>query len=381
LEEYGLLTDPSKVIKTSTGNVKGILPGAVMGQEYLQPGATDPYAWVNKVLIPQLAKKGVTDPAKIQEVIAAMASQQTTAQMMSIFATQQSRIEKDKHLVEGAKGVDAAELFQANDPKVIRKSLEAQVDNVLGNTASAFQPGVNKGLNWLTSGLSAMSERAQKDPMRSAAELGFGTGLASAIASDAGMATAGKFGFGPGSSWGLTRFMGMLAPILDIATRKDVLEATPAGRALAGLHADKFNALADIAASESAANIYGHDDPAYDAQLKALNDAKRAKIEASLTDLGYAGPGTPGRGQMASSWNVDDIRRATGIGSAEPAKAEVVGNATLETVVRVEPSPDFLARVTQTVQNGINAFRSTGGPSTGSTGSTGKSMPEAGPAP
>jgi hypothetical protein len=310
-----------------------------------------------------------------------MASQQTTAQMMSIFATQQSRIEKDKHLVEGAKGVDAAELFQSNDPKVIRKSLEAQVDNVLGNTASAFQPGVNMGLNWLTSGLSAMSERAQKDPMRSAAELGFGTGLASAIASDAGMATAGKFGFGPGSSWGLTRFMGMLAPILDIATRKDVLEATPGGRALAGLHADKFNALADIAASESAANIYGHDDPAYDAQLKALNDAKRAKIEASLTDLGYAGPGTPGRGQMASSWNVDDIRRATGIGSAEPAKAEVVGNATLETVVRVEPSPDFLARVTQTVQNGINAFRSTGGPSTGSTGSTGKSMPEAGPAP
>jgi hypothetical protein len=381
LEEYGLLTDPSKVIKTSTGNVKGVLPGATMGQEYLQPGATDPYAWVNKVLIPQLARKGITDPSKIQEVIAAMASQQTTAQMMSIFATQQSRIEKDKHLVEGAKGVDAAELFQANDPKVIGKSLAAQVDNVLGNTASAFQPGVNKGLNWLTSGLNYMSERAQKDPMRSAAELGFGAGLAAAMSTDSTLGFAGKFGVGPGSL-GLSRLMGMLAPVVDIATRKDVIEATPRGREIAGLHADKFNALADIAASERAADIYGHDDPAYDAQLKAINDAKRAKIEASLTDLGYAGPGTPGRGQMASSWTIDDIRKATGIGgSSEPVKAEVVGNATLDANITVKTEPGFWAQIDQKITNGINAFRSSGGPSTGSTGSTGKSMPEAGPAP
>jgi hypothetical protein len=75
------------------------------------------------VLLPALAKKGVTDPAKIQEVIAAMASQQTTAQMMSIFATQQSRIEKDKHLVEGPRACDGRRGFPKNDPKVIRKSL------------------------------------------------------------------------------------------------------------------------------------------------------------------------------------------------------------------------------------------------------------------
>lgn len=380
--KYGLITDESKVIKTSTGNVKGVLPGAFAGQEYLTPGQTDPYAWVQKVLLPQLTKKGVTDPGQIQEVIAALASQQTAAQMMSIFATQSGRIEKDKHLVDGAKGVDAAELFQANDPKVIRKSIEAQVDNYLGNTASAFQPGVNKGLNWLTSGLSYMSERGQKDPVRAATELLYGAGATAAITKDMGMMGLGKFGIGSGTSWGLTRFMGMLAPVVDIATRKDVIEATPRGREIAGLHADKFNALADIAASERAADIYGHDDPTYDAQLKALNDAKRAKIEASLTDLGYAGPGTPGRGQMASSWTIDDIRKATGIGgSSEPVKAEVVGNATLDANITVKTEPGFWAQIDQKITNGINAFRSSGAPSTGSTGSTGKSMPEAGPAP
>ncbi|WP_315728900.1 hypothetical protein [Bradyrhizobium sp. SZCCHNS2015] len=74
---------------------------------------------------------------------------------------------------------------------------------------------------------------------------------------------------------------------------------------------------------------------------------------------------------------IDDVRKATGNG--EPVKAEVVGEATLKTEVTVSPSADFLARVQQTVQNGINAFRSSGGPATGSSGSTGRSMPEAGP--
>ncbi|MGC2776351.1 MAG: hypothetical protein WA418_12050, partial [Bradyrhizobium sp.] len=132
---------------------------------------------------------------------------------------------------------------------------------------------------------------------------------------------------------------------------------------------------------ERAAAVYGDSDPTYLAQLKAMNDARRAKIEGDLTSLGYAPAGTPGRGQFASQWTIDDIRKATGIGSAEPAKAEVVGNATLETKVTIEPSPDFLTRIELRVQNAINAFRSSGSAATGSTGSTGRSMPEVGAVP
>jgi hypothetical protein len=120
LNEYGLI-DPKKVIKTSTGHVKGVKPGGIVGGEYLRPGQEDPYAWVQKVLLPHLAAKGVTDPAKIQEVIAAIASQATTAQMLAILATQPQRIEKDWALVHGAKGIEAANTFQKDDPKVIAK--------------------------------------------------------------------------------------------------------------------------------------------------------------------------------------------------------------------------------------------------------------------
>jgi len=61
------------------------------------------------------------------------------------------------------------------------------------------------------------------------------------------------------------------------------------------------------------------------------------------------------------------------------AALEVVGEATLKTEVTVSPSADFLARVHQTVQNGINAFRSSGGPATGSSGSRAGRCREAGP--
>jgi len=392
LQEYGLLTDESKIIKTKTGNVKGILPGAIMGQEYLQPGSTDPYAWVNNVLIPQLRKKGVTEPAKIQEVIAALASQTTTAQMMSIFATQQARIEKDKHLVEGARGVDAADLFQKQDPKIIRKSIESQFDNMLGNTATPFLPMTNKGLNWLTSGLSYMSEKGQSEPASTAARLGYATSILGALGIDgvaSALRSAGATWRGEGFTSGLkapfTRLMLEVMPMVGALTERNILEPTPNLKAIAGLHADKFDALRDIEASERAADIYGHDDPTYDAQLKALNDGKRAKIEADLRGLGYAGPGTPGRGQMAADWTIDDIRKATGLGGpagvGEPVKAVVEGNATLDATVTVKPTSEFWATVETKISNAINAFRSSGAPASGTAGSTGRSMPEAGPAP
>jgi hypothetical protein len=386
LQKYGML-DESKVIKTSTGNVKGVLPGGVIGSEYLQPGKTDPYMWVNKVLLPHLASKGVTEPAQIQEVIAAMASQATSAQMMAIFATQQKRIEKDWELVHKADGIEAADKYQKNDPKVIRKAIEAQADNALGNLGEKFLPATNKAGNWLTSGLSYMAEQADKDPLRVGAGLGWGGLVAGAIGADSlssSLGAAGELLRGgkavDGIKFGLTKLALALAPIVDIATRSDVLDPAPFKKKYGILNGDKFDSLGDLDRDDATIGRtdFGDGSEKFVADLRAKNAAKRAALEAELTSLGYAGAGVPGRGLMAGQISIDDIRKATGIGG-ESVKAEVVGNATLETVVKIEPSPDFLARIEQKVTNAINAFRSSGGPSTGSTGSTGRSMPEASP--
>ncbi|WP_194464250.1 hypothetical protein [Bradyrhizobium sp. CCBAU 53340] len=380
LNKYGLV-DQSKVIRTTTGAVKGVLPGGIIGGEYLKPGQEDPYAWTNKVLLPHLAQKGVTDPAEIQEAISAMASQQTTAQMMSIFATQQKRIEKDWDLIQKAHGISAADEYLKSDPKVAQEAVKKQFDNYMGETAKPFVGPATTSMNWLASGLNYMSDYARQNPGHHAAATAWGTAMGGALSADTAQSMFGKiFGKG-GGSFLLSKVVATMAPMLaiaqlgsDVVTDDDIArlkryEAGPRSR---------FDALKAIDDSERAADIYGHDDPVYDAQLRAMNAAKRAKIESELTDLGFAPAGTPGRGMMAGSYTIDDLQRALGIGGdREPAKAEIVGNATLETTVRVEPSPDFLAKVDQRVDNKINAFRSSGAGASGSTGSTGRSMPEA----
>jgi hypothetical protein len=373
------------VIKTKTGNVKGVKPGGIVGSEFLEPGKTDPYQWVNSVLLPALAKKGVTDPAKIQEVIAAIASQTTTAQMMSIFATQQSRITKDAALVHGASGIEAADTFQKNDPKVIAKSIHSQFDNLLSNTAEPMMPAANAGMNWFASGLSWAAEHAKEKPGHTAAAGTWGASLLSALGVEGGMATAGHFGFGPGSKFLLSKIVGAMAPMLAITqlasdsvsdddlARLRRYEAGPRSR-FDRLH--DLDRVDDMMPNVRRESFIGQKVAA----IRAEHDAERARLESELEGFGYNPAITSGRyqGQGAPNWTIDDIRKATGLGSnGEPVKAVVEGNATLDANITIKTEPGFWAQIDQKISNAINAFRSSNAPATGTAGSTGRSMPEA----
>jgi hypothetical protein len=60
---------------------------------------------------------------------------------------------------------------------------------------------------------------------------------------------------------------------------------------------------------------------------------------------------------------------------------EVKGSADLNVSVQVEPSDSFISRIVQAVRNEINVFGPSPGSGAGTAGSTGLSMPEAGPSP
>lgn len=375
--KYGL-ADPDKIVKTKTGAVKGLLPNGIKEGRL---ASEDPYAWVNDVFLPALAKQGVTDPKEIQDHIATMFRDSTAAQMVGIFATQQKRIEKDWDLIRKAHGLEAADEFQKNDPKVIRKAISSQADNILSNTAGPLVPTANAGMNWLVSGEQWLAERSKSRPGDTFAA---GTWLGAMM----GAASLDSLGWlsekvlGRGGSPGLSKAVGSMAPVLALTQLADnILDDDDVNR-LKRYEASpryRFDQLHDLDEKDKAAGIYG--DPDFEAYVKAQTSAKRAALNGELGAFGYNPAITSGRYQAGGpGWSIDDIRKATGIGGAgEPAEAKIVGEATLKTEVTVSPSPDFLARVSQTVQNGINAFRSTGAPATGSSGSTGRSMPEAGP--
>jgi hypothetical protein len=199
----------------------------------------------------------------------------------------------------------------------------------------------------------------------------------------AGFENAGSLWRGEGASgfrFGASGIAAYLAPILDIATRRDVL--SDKGRRGYRFDEDKFGRLADIDQSDNALPTPHNRDNWFGRAVWAKRDAnaaERAAIEAQFDEKGYGPPGVPGRGMPASSFNVQDISRVMGFG-AEPVKAVVEGNATLNTTVTVNAGEGFWAKVDQKIENAINAFRSTSAPARGTAGSTGGSSPDAAPA-
>lgn len=380
MAENGLL-DPSKVEYNKVGDVKRIKPDAIsVGKEFLQPGHEDPYAWT-QAAAEHLRARGKSDE-EIQKIFTSISSREVVAQMLNTFLTQKSRVEKDWKLVEGAKGGAAAEDFQKNDPKVIAKSIAAQSNNLLANTTEPLMPGVNQGLNWLSGSLGALAEHAKEKPDHVVAGGGWLAGMMAALSFDSAMSAGSHvFGNGKGSGWLASKVAGSLAPVLGVTQlASDIMDDHDTER-LKRYEAGpryRLDQLKELDDKESAAGVYG--DPEFSAYVRGQTAARRASLESELGQFGYNPAVTQGRWDTKGSpgWSIDDIRKATGIGSGEPAKAVVEGNATLTSVVTVKPEAGFWATVEQKIENAINAFRASGGPATGSTGSTGQSMPEAG---
>jgi hypothetical protein len=352
MDKYGLIDHRKVVTVPKTGEIKGLLPGAVKGWRL---AAEDPYAWVNEVLLPSLkdkkTKKRITDPQEIQAILGTIFQKGTAAQMAGIYATQQARIEKDWNLVKGAKGLESAETFMDKDPFTAYKGVREQMNNFLQTTSGPLVEPAVAGLNALAAAITALTHAAKEHQALGAAGLMAGAGVAGAAAAVAA-----------GSMLGI--------PILNSAG-KLAFRALPAiGGATAAIAL-----LPDIDKQQRLSEAQGGSD---------FDWRQRSHILAAIRDSEsriWGGEVTPGdrdrdlRNQMLAG---DDLRSRymSHFGQGETPKAEVIGNATLRTEVTVSPSPDFLATVRQIIDNGINAFRNTGAPATGSAGSTGHAMPE-----
>jgi hypothetical protein len=310
LEKYNLV-DPTKVIKTSTGATKGLMPGGVIGADIAR---SDPYAWVNQVFLPALAKKGVTDPQAIAEIISTSFQAGTAAQLVQILATQQPRIEKDWNLIEHAKGSEAAGTFQAKDPYIALKSVTEQFNNLLQAAGSPLAESAAAGLNHIASGLVTLTESAREHPTAAS------TGL---LATVGGGAIAGW-----SATLGLASRFGLISPATAAAGY--ALNAPVAFVAGTGL----------MAAAE--ANY-----------AKAHPEALQGLID------------TPSAGMIEG-----DLALGQAIlnQSRQPRQDKV------NVVVEVKPADGFWAKVASiwvTPDSAVTA--------TGTTGSVGKSMPEAAP--
>ena len=338
LDALGLVNQ-NRVVRTKSGSIKGLLPGGIVGS---QLAASDPYAWVNQVLLPALQKHGITDKGQIQAVIGTIFQQATAAQMAGIFATQQARIQKDWNLVHGAQGSEAADVFMSKDPFVAWKAVTEQLQNLFAIAGGPLAAPAARGLNLLAEGIVKIENAAAAHSKIAAGTLAAGTvGLLGAAGAAGLWALRGMYGVGK-------RLAGAGEAAVEDLSGTDAIRVMQS--ALPGAAEAGPSLLGTIGTTAG--------------MLGMLPAAAGASIWAGGKAQDYFG-------------NKPDVSSVPGVGYVPGMPIpEVKGNADLNVSVQVEPSDSFISRIVSAIRNDINVFSSAG-----TAGSTGVSMPEATPNP
>ena len=148
LVDLGLISKDG-VEYNKMGQVNHFKTGALMGSDILK---ASPLEWMEKVLLPKLAAKGVTDPDKIKDTIATIFTNRTAANLFTTMYMQRDQIHKNERLNAGADGIEegaakAHDMTQGRELEALAKIRDLKLE--IGQKVS---PIYNAGLS-LTAGL------------------------------------------------------------------------------------------------------------------------------------------------------------------------------------------------------------------------------------
>lgn len=141
--KLGLL-DKKNVEYNKIGMIKRIKPGALLGGDLFK---ASPLEWLEKVLLPQMAKKGVTDPDKVKDMISTIFTNRTAANLFSTMYMQSQQIHKNEKLNKGAYGID--EMHDLASKQTPGKELDARAKlrDLLNEIGERIAPMYNAALD------------------------------------------------------------------------------------------------------------------------------------------------------------------------------------------------------------------------------------------
>lgn len=126
------------------GNIKQIKPGAVKGSDLM---VSDPMKWMQTVMLPAFASKGITGRQEILNEIGAIFTNRTASQLYSTMYLQQAQIAKNFNLNKGAAGVDELDKNAQNTLAGKELAFGQKWNNVMLVLGNAILPLAIKALD------------------------------------------------------------------------------------------------------------------------------------------------------------------------------------------------------------------------------------------
>ncbi len=161
IEALGLIGDPSKVAHDKAGQVSFLNPGALKGSELFR---SNQFEWMEQVLLPALAAKGITDKEQILDSIGSIFSNRTASNLFSQMYLQRDQIHKNARLNAGADGIGELDSKARNIVSGQEVATMARFHDTMGEAGKALLPAYLSLLNTASSALQGITAFARENP-------------------------------------------------------------------------------------------------------------------------------------------------------------------------------------------------------------------------
>lgn len=169
--KLGLIDDPSKLKHDKAGQVSFLDVGAIKGADIFKK---DQFAWMEQVLLPTLASKGITEKGAVLDAIGSIFTNRTASNLFGDMFLQRDIINKSAKMNAGADNVD--QLYDKAKNTAAGQELEtkAKLSNAYLRFGQTILPIYVKALDMAANALEKFTGWMEKNPALAKA---LGTGL------------------------------------------------------------------------------------------------------------------------------------------------------------------------------------------------------------
>src|SRR5450830_709796 len=172
MSDLGLIGDESKVKHDKAGQISFLNPGAIKGAYLFRDSQ---FQWMEKVLLPQLAKKGITDDKGILDAIGGIFSNRTASNLFSTMYLQRSQIHKNEKLNRGAADIDKLDKLGRDTAGGKELDSEAKLADLKLQMGQKILPLYSSALEMAAGAMQSLTGFMERNPaLTKAMIVGFG---------------------------------------------------------------------------------------------------------------------------------------------------------------------------------------------------------------
>jgi hypothetical protein len=173
LDKLGLIGDHTKVKHDKVGQTAQLDPGALLGADLFKKSQ---FEWMEQVLLPQLAKHGITKKSQVLDTIGSLYTNRKAGDLMANMYLQRTQIHKNRKLNEGAYDVDQLEPLAREQADGKEMETLAKLADLKLTMGEKILPLYSRAIDSVTAALDGLNGFMERNPILSKVMIvGFGS--------------------------------------------------------------------------------------------------------------------------------------------------------------------------------------------------------------